>query len=1490
MFNPPPFWSALPIKSEPMNLAERFKDACGFGLLAHIKNQPSHALVEDAVKALARMMHRGAVAADGKTGDGSGLLCAMPQRFMRRVAEEQGVSLPEQFAVAMLFLNDEERQLSVFREECEKNDLQVLLVREVPVDTEALGEYALRLMPAIRQAFVVPAALVATRRFDALLYLTRKQVERRLGEDRDFYIPSFSRRTLSYKGLVMPAHIRTLYPDLQQGDFESSFVLFHQRFSTNTLPQWRLAQPLRALAHNGEINSLQANRFNARHKFNDAHSPVFSDEELAQLFPILEEGGSDSASLDNMFEFLLANGVDFFKAIRALIPPPRHNVAHMPSRLRSFYEYLSSAYEPWDGPAAVSVTDGRYVGCILDRNGLRPAKYVITTDDRLLIASEYGVLDLPSEKIRERGRLQSGQMMAVDLEQGQIFYTRDIDRYLMDSQPYSEWLTAHTYYLQEFIEHQFDDLSDCEIPDLPLRQRSFNLTHETLDINIRPMLEAGKEPTGSMGDDTPMAAFSSERRNFSDFFRQKFAQVTNPPIDPYREKAVMSATIGFGELGNPLIESAERARRLKSISPILSRDIFEALLSFGDPKRPRYEKAYFYRIFPTTFVTDLKSSLEALGETIVAAVRSEGVRIIVLDDRGVDAENKAMPMAMAVGFVNQKLLREGLRNRINLVAVSGEVTDPHSACVLLGIGAMAVYPWLLYATGYDLCREKGMSPRETRRSLKNLYGAMTKGVLKIMSKMGISTVASYRNAALFDIIGLSRDIVADCFPHTTLHLPGLDYAAIEERITHAHRDVFQRSWMAPIYPLRIGSLFQDNAASEYHDFGSRTIVAMHQFAASLERTDYLKFRGLIEERGLRFIRDFFTWNGTGKPIPLSEVEPLEAITRRFDSAAMSLGSISPECHEALAEAMNLLGGCSNSGEGGEDPARYDTTRNSKIKQIASGRFGVTPAYLRSATQIQIKVAQGAKPGEGGQLPGEKVTPLIATLRYTMPGVTLISPPPHHDIYSIEDLAQLIFDLKQVNPAAEISVKLVSSDGVGTIAAGVAKCYADRIIISGCDGGTGAAPQTSIKHAGNPWELGLAEAHNTLKANNLRELVALQTDGGLKTGADVVKAAMLGAESYGFGTALLVMLGCKMLRVCHLNRCSVGVATQDEMLRGHYVGTVDKVVAYLRNVAEDVREILAQLGFHSLEEVIGRSDLLRVVDAAAAASFDFSQVLQRIEGVDVRRRRNVPFDDNAFEKGVLQEVLPAIRDARAEVVVERRIRNTNRSFGALISGEIAHYYGNAGLPRDSIMLNLEGAAGQSLGAFLLPGVNIHLDGVANDYVGKGMHGGRIVIIPGIYQEGAAAIGNTCLYGATGGKLFVAGSAGERFAVRNSGALAVVEGTGDHACEYMTGGTVVILGETGINFGAGMTGGAAFVYDRKKNFIDKINRELVEARRIDIDDDSEGKIYLKKIIHSYHNHTRSPKAQCILDNFREELAYFWMVTPKDMKAPLNPKEGD
>ncbi len=1472
------------------NPAEDYRDNCGFGLLASLRNQPSHQLLEDAIRALSRMMHRGAIAADGKTGDGCGLLCAMPDSFMRQVAENEGVSLPGYFAVGTLFLSAAEKQQELFAAACEKNDLQVVLFREVPLNLDALGDYARERLPKIVQAFVVPRELIATKRFDALLYLTRREIEQELEDDREFYVSNLSRSLISYKGLVMPNYLRQLYPDLAEAEFQTRFVLFHQRFSTNTLPQWRLAQPFRNLAHNGEINSIRGNRFNALAKAAAMKSDLFSDEEMQRLLPILQPVGSDSASLDNMFEFLLINGVDFFKAARMLIPPARHNVANMTAGLRSFYEYTSAAWEPWDGPAAVSMTNGRYVACMLDRNGLRPAKYVVTKDDRLLLTSEYGVLGVPPEMIRERGRLQSGEMIAADLQQGTIFKTADIDDYLMASNPYSRWLTDRTYYLQEFIEQQFEQLDDYHYEDLPNKQRYHNITHETIEQVIKPMLRDGREPTGSMGNDTPLAAFSEVQRNFTDFFRQKFAQVTNPPIDPYREKVVMSTTIGIGEIGNPLIETADRGRRLKNVSPILSREIYDALLTFGDPAMPRFESCYKHALFSTGFHSDLKGSLIRLGDQVVAAVRDDGVRIVLLDDRILNAETRLLPMAMVIGYLNRRLLSEKVRHLASLVAITGEVTNAHEAAVLIGFGAIAIYPWLLYTTALDLLEKGKATPRETRIGLNNIFASLTKGLLKVMSKMGISTVSSYRNAALFDIIGLSREIVSLCFPASPALLPGLDFADIEERIEKVHRKVFFNSHMLPFYPVEIGSSYRDNPGGEYHDFNSKVITTLHRYAETLQRDDYLKFRTLITGRGQQFIRDFLEFNSDRKPIPLDQVEPISAITKRFDSAAMSLGSISPEAHEALAEAMLRIGGCSNSGEGGEAPARLKSAQNSKIKQIASGRFGVTPAYLRSAEEIQIKIAQGAKPGEGGQLPGEKVTPLIASLRFTVPGVTLISPPPHHDIYSIEDLAQLIFDLKQVNPEARISVKLVSSEGVGTIAAGVAKSYADRIIISGGDGGTGAAPQTSIMFAGNPWELGLSDAHQSLKANNLRELVQLQTDGGLKVGRDVVKAALLGAEFYGFGTSLLVMLGCKLLRVCHLNRCTVGVATQDQNLRAHFVGTVDKVVSYLTDIAEDVREILAELGYRSLDELNGRADLLQASASAKSNKFDFSVLLRTFAGTNTWQRRNEPFDDNLFEKKVLQEIYPVIRSPQEEIILEYPISNLNRSFGALISGEIAKFYGDEGLPKEAITIRLSGVAGQSLGAFLIHGVNLFLDGVANDYVGKGMSNGRIIVTPTVYQAGTAAIGNTCLYGATGGKLFAAGIAGERFAVRNSGALAVVEGTGDNACEYMTAGTVVILGDTGINFGAGMTGGAAFIYDKSRTFMDNLNRELVEARRIDIDEDSEAKLYLKKILVSYHNRTRSKRARHILDHFREELSTFWMVTPRNMKAPLNPKEGD
>ncbi|WP_419773908.1 glutamate synthase large subunit [Halarcobacter sp.] len=1474
-----------------LDLLTSFKDNCGFGLMADLKSRPSHENLEDAITSLERMMHRGAVAADGKTGDGSGLLLSMPNKFMRKIASEKGIDLPEKYAVAMIFAKDLE-DIETFKEHCEENDLKVLLTREVPVDTDALGQQALESLPHIIQVFVGPNALMTSKRFDAMLYLTRKECEHKLVDKEDFYIPTFSSKVIAYKGLVMPTHIKKFYIDLRDEDFQISFSLFHQRFSTNTLPQWRLAQPFRAIAHNGEINSVEANRVNVQIKSENLKSEVFTDEELERILPILQVSGSDSASLDNMFEFLVVNGVDFFKAARSLVPAPWQNAPHMDSDLRAFYEYTSTVMEAWDGPAAVSLTDGRHIGCLIDRNGLRPSKYVITKNHKIYITSEYGTIDIDEDNISERGRLQSGQMIGLDLKHGKVLKEEDINDYLKSSQNYVKWLNNDMEYLQEYIDESFIDTDDYEMDELEKKQKYFNITYEVLDQMIDPMAKDGKEPVGSMGDDTPLACFSTVNRNFTDFFRQKFAQVTNPPIDPYREKIVMSLETGFGHIHNILDEKAEDAKRLKVASPILMKEKFDVLNSFGDSTSPRFDEYYKNQVFSTTFKSDLKASLKELANKVAKAVKEDNVSVVILSDKDINENVKLIPMAMAVGFVNESLIKEGIRHKVSIVAVSGEVYDPHMAAVMIGYGASAIYPYMMYASVVELHKTKVSSKYEMQRLLKNTQKALNAGLLKIMSKMGICTIASYRNSRLFDVIGLSDEIINDCFEGSHSDLAGLTYEDIEKRIEKLHFNAFFDD--KHIFPLDLGGFYKYMNDGEYHDYGPATTRAMHNKQAKDKEdiTDFKKLKELVDTRDKKFIRDFFEFNSDKDAIDVSEVESADDIFKRFATAAMSCGSISPEAHEAMAMAMNTIGGMSNSGEGGEDKGRFGTLRNSKIKQVASGRFGVTPGYLRSAEEIQIKVAQGAKPGEGGQLPGHKVTPLIASLRHTVEGVTLISPPPHHDIYSIEDLAQLIFDLKQINPEAKITVKLVSTIGVGTIAAGVAKAYADRIVISGADGGTGAAPLTSIKHTGNPWELGLAEAHNALKANHLRESVHVQTDGGLKTGLDVVKAAMLGAESYAFGTAALTLLGCKILRICHTNKCSVGVATQDEDLREHFTGTVERLISYFTFIAEDVREILASLGYKSLEEVVGRSDLLKVIDDEFAQKFDFQNVLRRVEGVDTcQKESNVPYDQNKFEKELLKKVHRTIEQPTTPIKVKETICNLNRSFGTLISGEIAKYYGDEGLPDGSINIFLKGIAGQSFGALLSKGMNLYLDGAANDYVGKGMNGGKIIVNTPHQGPEFAGAGNTCLYGATGGKLYVRAAVGERFGVRNSGCTAVVEGTGDNACEYMTGGIVVILGNTGVNFGAGMTGGLSFVYDPEKLFVDKMNQELIEAVRIDTDDTERERLFLKRLLMDYLNETESERTEMILENFRAEIRNFWMVKPKNMTVlPLNPEEGD
>jgi glutamate synthase (NADPH/NADH) large chain len=1450
------------------------KDNCGFGLLANINNEPSHKNLQDSITALKRMMHRGAVAADGKSGDGCGLLLSMPIKFMNKVAQKENISLPEQFAVAVVFSKNKE-QLEKIEEQCTQNDLKVTFIREVPVSTDALGDEALKSLPSIHHIFVTPDSVVSSKRFDAMLYLTRKELEDHFRDDKVFYIPSFSSKTIIYKGLVMPTHIQTLFSDLQDEDFEISFSLFHQRFSTNTLPKWKIAQPFRTLAHNGEINSIRANRHNVAIKFFASKSKVFTKNELKRLSNIIEKDMSDSASLDNFFEFLLVNDVDFLKATRSIIPAPWQNAPHMDSKLRAFYEYTSSSYEAWDGPAAVSITDGRHIGCVLDRNGLRPAKYIITKDGMLVISSEYGVVDIDEDNIKERGRLKSGEMIALDLKNSAILKNKDINDYIKESNQYSKWLNEKTEYLQEYIEDSFYDFTDYDIDDIEAKQRYFNITLEAVKNIITPMAKDGKEPIGSMGDDTPLVAFSNIQRNFTDFFKQKFAQVTNPPIDPYRETVVMSLNTGFGGSKNILEESVERTYRLKSVSPILMKEKFDALISFGNEKNPRYKEYYKNASFSTAYSGNLEKALKILANTVTKKVIKDSIKVIILDDSDISKESKTIPMVMAIGKVLAELYQNHKKS-VSVVAKTGDVYDPHSASVLIAFGATAIYPYMLYAT---ICNNFAHMEKNAISSLlKNSQKALNAGILKIMSKMGISTVSSYRNSSLHDVIGLSTQICKECFPNADSMISGLEYEDIDKKIDKYHKIAFNGK--NRVFPLNIGTSFVSGNTGEYHDFRSEVVKSLQQASRSGSVQDYDIFKAIIDKRDKKMIRDYFYLKSDKAPIDISKVESKKEIYKRLGTAAMSCGSISIEAHEALAEAMNRLGGQSNSGEGGEDKNRFNTLKNSKIKQVASGRFGVTPGYLASATEIQIKVAQGAKPGEGGQLPGHKVTPMIATLRHTIPGSTLISPPPHHDIYSIEDLAQLIFDLKQINTTARISVKLVSTVGVGTIATGVAKAYADKIIISGADGGTGAAPLSSIKHTGNPWELGLSEAHNALKANSLRKFVTLETDGGLKTGLDIVKAAMLGAESFTFGTGALVTLGCIFLRACHTNKCTVGVATQNELLREHFLGTVKKIMNYFELMADDVQKILASLGYQRLEDIIGRSDLLKVIDDEFAKKFDFDFVLAQVDGDNTcKEKSNDPFDKHTFENKILKDIHKTIENPANKIVVQETICNLNRSFGTRISGEIAKYYGDAGLNDNAIAINLDGVAGQSLGAFLIKGVSIKLSGYANDYVGKGMHGGEIIISPKNQQIGFGVIGNTCLYGATGGKLFASGTAGERFGVRNSGAISVVEGVGDHACEYMTGGVVAIIGECGINFGAGMTGGVAFVYDKDKDFVDKLNRELVEMIRIDTDDTDRERHYLKKLLTDYQNKTGSKYAQKIINNYREEIRYFWMVQPKN-----------
>jgi len=1480
--------SQLPFTRPTLYRPEFERDNCGFGLIAHMDGQPSHWLLDTAISALARLTHRGAVAADGKSGDGCGLLIKPPLAFLRKAAEAEGLTLASDFAAGCVFLSHDPATAATARATLEEAlaHYQVPAAgwRDVPVDRSACGEQALATLPAINQVFVNRPEAMEEPEFERRLFMARRRAEKALdGSDEAFYVPSLSARVLSYKGLVMPENLAAFYLDLQDPALETSLAVFHQRFSTNTLPQWRLAQPFRYLAHNGEINTIQGNRNWALARACRFETPLLPDIDAIQ--PLVNLTGSDSSSLDNMLDVLITGGMDIFRALRLLIPPAWQNVETMDPDLRAFYEFHSQHIEPWDGPAGIVLTDGRHAACALDRNGLRPARWVITRDRHITLASEVGVWDYQPEDVVEKGRLRPGEMLAADTETGELLLPETIDERLKNRAPYKRWLAQHSRDVPSALEAG-SQREPVDPDQLDVYQKQFGVTFEERDIVTRTLAQGGQEAVGSMGDDTPMPVLSRQVRSVFDYFRQQFAQVTNPAIDPLREQIVMSLETVFGPEKNLFEEVEDHARRLVLDSPILSDGKFQGLLGEHEPDNAVHRIDLSY-----ASDGDLKAAIEGIRDEAEKAVRA-GATLLVLSDRHLARDRIPVHALLATGAVHHHLVRTGLRCDANLVVETATARNSHECAVLIGYGATAIYPYLAYDIVQDQLRTGEIKGAEIGDLLRNYRKGLNKGLYKILSKMGISTITSYRGAQLYEIVGFADEVVDLCFSGTTSRIQGAGFEDLESDQRDLHEAAWRRS-----QPITQGGLLKYVHGGEYHAYNPDVVASLQEAAYTGDYERYKAYAETVNTRPVAALRDLLQVRET-EAIPLDEVEPLTAILQRFDSAGMSLGALSPEAHEALAIAMNRLGGRSNSGEGGEDAHRFGNERMSKIKQVASGRFGVTPHYLRNAEVLQIKVAQGAKPGEGGQLPGHKVNEMIARLRYSKPGVALISPPPHHDIYSIEDLAQLIYDLKQVNPDALVSVKLVAEPGVGTVAAGVAKAYADLITIAGYDGGTGASPLTSVKYAGTPWELGLTETHQTLRANDLRDKIRLQTDGGLKTGLDVIKAAILGAESFGFGTAPMVAMGCKYLRVCHLNNCPTGVATQEKVLRTkHFVGTPERVANYFTFVAMETREWLARLGVRSLEELIGRLDLLeqREPETPRQAKLDLSPILSD-GGLDASLPRhcmtpsNVPFDRGELAERMVGDARSAIESASGGEF-HYTVRNDDRSIGARLSGEIAARHGNLGMSGNPIRLNLTGSAGQSFGVWNAGGLEMCLDGDANDYVGKGMAGGKLIVRPPrgsrFNSQDTTIIGNTCLYGATGGKLFAAGLAGERFAVRNSGAHAVVEGVGDHGCEYMTDGVVCVLGPTGLNFGAGMTGGIGFVLDLENRFVDRYNHELIDIRRIQTEPMTAHREFLRDTITEFVDETGSAWGQEILDNFRDYVGCFWLVKPRaaDINDVLN-----
>ncbi len=1456
------------------------RDACGVGFIADLHGRPTHDIVAHALSGVTNLSHRGAVAADGKTGDGAGVLTQLPYGLFRR---DLGISIPDaDLAVGMCFLPQapgaRSQAVAIIEEAADECGLRLVGWRDVPVNPAALGGHAQTTQPSIAQVILARNAGQTDDAFDRSLYRARRIIERRDAErGLGLYLPSLSRRTIVYKGLFASPQLASFYPDLVDPIFTTALAVFHQRYSTNTFPSWALSQPFRFLAHNGEINTLQGNVLWMRAREPGLRTSLWGDH-LPELLPVIQAGGSDSATLDNVVELLVSSGRNLAHALLMLVPEAWEGNIELDDAVRAFYEYHACLTEPWDGPAALAFSDGAIVGAALDRNGLRPARYLVTTDGLVVMASEAGVLDIPPSRIAEKGRLGPGQMLLVDTAHKKLLRNPEIKSTYARRRPYRKWVQGMT-------RPSFDPATriSADGSSLVRRQRVFSWTLEDVERILRPMADEGKDPVFSMGDDIPAAVLSGRHRPLYHYFKQRFAQVTNPPIDPLRERLVMSLMTYLGARPSLLEETAAHARLLQLSSPILVPDELRWIRDSG----PFTVQALDAR-FPVEDGAD--GFMQALNDLIERACEAAPeAPVLVISDKTIDDRWAPIPMLLAVAAVHHEMIRRGLRMRTSLVAETGDAKDIHHLACLLGYGANAVCPYLAFET---LAADSNGDADQLWNSYRRAAEA---GLLKIMSKMGISTLQGYAGAQIFEAIGLSRSLIDAHFPGTPSRIEGISLQDLAEETVVRHQEARAASTLTEAGYVRF------RRDGEYHAFNPYVVKALHRAARNGDADAHKRFSDLIAARPLTALRDLLEF-APRDPVSIDDVEPVEAIVRRFVISAMSHGALSLEAHKTLAVAANRIGARSNSGEGGEDPSRYwpkigGPNANSRIKQIASARFGVTPEYVLSADELEIKMAQGSKPGEGGQLPGHKVSTEIAHIRRAQPGMTLISPPPHHDIYSIEDLAQLIYDLKRINPQARVAVKLVAEAGVGTIAAGVAKAFADTIQISGCDGGTGASPLDSIKNAGVPWELGLAETQQVLVENGLRSRVRLRVDGGLKTGRDIVIGAMLGADEFGFGSAAVVALGCVMARQCHLNTCPVGIATQRDDLRLKFSGTPEMVIAYVTSVAEQVREILAALGVRKLEDVIGRIDWLRARPAQQkkVQTLDLSFILRDPDTEDGAPRRNVlprndrPVDEN-LDRQILSDIGGALEEGRSAHLAYP-IHNRHRAVGAGVAGAIARLHGDRGLPADSITLEFSGAAGQSFGAFCISGLTLVLDGEANDYVGKAMAGGAIVIRPpralAAESHRHVIMGNTVLYGATGGKLFAAGRAGERFAVRNSGAVGVIEGVGDHACEYMTGGVIVVLGEAGRNVAAGMTGGVAYMLDERQVLSARYNPEHVQLERLAEPDDE---ARLLGLIAEHARLTRSRRAAQILTGWEHFGPLFWKVAPRPVQpvqqVPLTP----